>query len=72
MLRSFLVLILYMFPAHAQPQTNNAPNQPGSWLKDQHDQSDTLAIPLDSSEEEELEEEKELQKTQRPHPQISH
>lgn len=38
------------------------PPAPKQWLKDQHDQTDVYSIPLDSSEEEERQEMKELQK----------
>lgn len=36
-----------------------------NWLKDQNDETDTYAIPLDNSEEEEEEEEAELNSTRK-------
>ncbi len=41
------------------------PSAPQEIMKDQHDQTDTLAIPLDSSEEEEEEEMEMLKREQR-------
>jgi len=42
------------------PNDREHPKQSQSWMKDQNDQTDTYAIPLDSSEEEERQEMQEL------------
>ncbi len=60
-MKFILMLALSAIPMYAQtPQT--PPKNSESWLKDQVDQTDTYAIPLDSSEEEERQELEELEK----------
>lgn len=56
-----LIIALQVMPLHAQPQKTSS-SKPETWMKDQEDQTDTLAIPLDSSEEEERQELEALQK----------
>lgn len=51
-----VIAMIQMLTLQAQPP------QKETWIKDQNDQTDTLAIPLDSSEEEEKQEMDELQK----------
>lgn len=68
-----VVLIGGLFVAADAPKTssNQSSTQADSsvkkkpWMKDQEDQTDTYAIPLDSSEEEEDQEIDTLQKEQR-------
>ncbi len=56
---TILALILGINAYATTPQNND------NWIKDQNDQTDTLAIPLDSSEAEEAQEEKELLEEQK-------
>jgi len=53
---SLLSISVYAQPSKPQPQRSEP------WIRDQDDQTDTLAIPLDSSEEEERQEQEKLQK----------
>jgi hypothetical protein len=58
------VAIFQGLPLSAQPsKTQHPQSQP--WLKDQDDETDTYAIPSDTSEQEEKDEEENLQKLQK-------
>lgn len=64
MVKFLLIITLQTLCIYAEP-SKSPQIQSNKWMKDQNDQTDTLAIPLDNSEEEEKQEEELLNKSRK-------